>query len=375
MSQLRVAAASMPLDDPSLCGPLSADYQALLVAYAQESASVCTFYRNKYGGEKAIRAIDGFEAFRQLPLLRPSEVGATSEAMLLPDRMAAALTNASDFLPEDLRFAKKFTSSGSTGHPKVSYYTPHDWDLLQVAMNVHFRSIAVADRCRVFNCFHPGHMAGKVLEDCLNRAGLHVENRHFTATDEDTLRQLYEGASAFGGFNCLALPPDGPSTLKRKGHTLRALLEADFENFIGRKIRVIINGGFPRDSEVSRQVWDANKIARVEPTRLVEFYGTAEVAGIAAVECNQNDGLHLAQGFTFTEVLNEKTGQHVRSGERGMIVCTGLKQGSRYIRYLVGDEATYLEDPCRCGLRSPRLKNIVRVLEKQRLEEGCAGGW
>jgi hypothetical protein len=41
---------------------------------------------------------------------------------------------------------------------------------------------------------------------------------------------------------------------------------------------------------------------------------------------------------------------------------------------MIGDEATFVEEPCRCGRTSPRLKDITRVLEKERLRQGCAAG-
>jgi phenylacetate-coenzyme A ligase PaaK-like adenylate-forming protein len=79
------------------------------------------------------------------------------------------------------------------------------------------------------------------------------------------------------------------------------------------------------------------------------------------------------QGNTYTEVVRED-GTHVADGERGRIVLTGIKHGSRYVRYVVGDEATFVAEPCRCGRLTPRLVHIERVLDLERLRRGCAAG-
>ncbi|MEO0443837.1 MAG: phosphopantetheine-binding protein, partial [Pseudomonadota bacterium] len=122
------------------------------------------------------------------------------------------------------------------------------------------------------------------------------------------------------------------------------------------------------------RVWEANKRAGAPKTQFVDIYGCAEV-GPAATECECNDGFHLIQGHIYTEVIDEKTRRHVNNGERGLVVHTGLRHGSRYVRYVVGDEATFVTDPCQCGRTSPRIKDVVRVMEKDRLMQGCAGSW
>ena len=93
---------------------------------------------------------------------------------------------------------------------------------------------------------------------------------------------------------------------------------------------------------------------------------------MAAAECERNDGMHLYQGFIYTEILDERTWRPVRSGERGFVAMTGLRKGSRFLRYLVGDEATFVDELCTCGRRSPRIKDVQRILDLERLRGGCA---
>ena len=65
---------------------------------------------------------------------------------------------------------------------------------------------------------------------------------------------------------------------------------------------------------------------------------------------------------------------YVREGAYGLLLYTGLRQGSRFVRYIIGDEVTWLAEPCACGKVSPRIKDIVRVTEPERLKGGCASG-
>lgn len=360
--------------------PLGADFLAMARAFVADTYDGCTYHRQRLdrAGIKPdeVRSLEDFE---RIPLLGPNDVSATAEFSLLPDRMVRALENAGlfDFRPEE-RIAKKFTTTGSTGRPKVSYYTVADWEAGSAQIVRMFQHIPPANFSRIFNCFNPGHVGGKVFEDTFNRFGCTVENKHFTLQKpEDVIRQLYNGIPELGGFNCLCMPPCLPPGLKvGKGGTLDELLNADVDNYIGAKIRVILTAGAPRDLpefRLKERVWEANELAGAERTAFVDLYGCAEVA-LACADCQHNDGVHLVQGHTYTEVVNAETGKRVASGERGLVVFTGFKHASRYLRYMIGDEATFVADPCRCGRASPRLKDITRVMDKDRLRQGCAAG-
>jgi phenylacetate-coenzyme A ligase PaaK-like adenylate-forming protein len=195
------------------------------------------------------------------------------------------------------------------------------------------------------------------------------------ATEEAVLRQMMRGMREVGGFNCLSVPPYTPEGAVQKGFTLDGLLDLDVENYIGANIRTIITAANWLDNPryaLRQRVWEANELAGAPRTIFVDTYGCSEV-GTLGFECQEMDGLHLLLGATHTEIIRPD-GTHVANGERGRVIVTGLKHGSRYLRYVVGDEATYVSDPCKCGYRTPRLKHIVRVLDKERLRQGCAAG-
>ena len=361
--------------------PLDKHYFECLKAFLIDTFEKCTYHRQRFQSEgHDIYAIDSFEDFEKLPFLGPLDVGSTPESYMLPDSYREKLRKGLSDLPPNERMVKKFTTTGSSGMGrKVTYYTGTDWDMLTADMLRHFQHVPPEEISLVMHAFQPAHSCGRMFEDGLHRFGSSVEFKHFAnRTDESVLEQMKIAVEELGGFNCLSAPPCLPPGLKiKKGGTLDALLDADKDNFIGKNIRTIITAGAPRDLPEFRlmdRVWEANEKAQVAKTNFVDIYGCAEV-GPAATECQCNNGFHLIQGHIYTEVVDPKTRKHVKNGERGLVLHTGLRHGSRYIRYVVGDEATFVTDPCPCGRTSPRIKDVVRVLEKDRLMEGCAGVW
>ncbi len=359
--------------------PLGSAFFNILKSFVIDTYEKCSYHRNRMNRAKLNPLeISSFEDFRKIPPLGLDDVNSISEFSFLPDSYSKFMADGLSELPRKGRFAKKFSSSGSTGKPKVVYYTLSDWEASLAAIIRSMGRISLSRYSRVFNCFNPGHVAGKVFEDAFSRHGCIVENKHFTIIDDDGIvQQLYGGLKDYGGFNCLALPPCTPPGIKvKKGGTLDGILNADLDNYIGKNIKVIVTTGAPRDLpefKLKERVWEANELANAEKTIFIDMAGCAEVLPTVA-ECGYSDGLHLMPGLTYTEVIDPKTGNPVKNNGRGLLLYTGLKHGSRYLRYIVGDEATYLEDKCRCGRSTPRIKDIARVLEKERLKGGCAAG-
>ena len=103
---------------------------------------------------------------------------------------------------------------------------------------------------------------------------------------------------------------------------------------------------------------------------MTNLYGSSEF-GTLAVSCSQNpDEFHLALGHVLVEVV-DREGFPVLPGRRGRIVATrllasyeggglGPHEGSQLLRLDNGDEATFLDGPCPCGLSSPRVRDIRR---------------
>lgn len=89
--------------------------------------------------------------------------------------------------------------------------------------------------------------------------------------------------------------------------------------------------------------------------QVFEKYGSREI-GTAAVECAQNDGLHLITESLYVEV--ESVPGYESMGVGKLIVTDLRNYAMPLIRYEVGDLAAIDTSPCDCGLPFPRLKNI-----------------
>ncbi|MCC4114607.1 AMP-binding protein [Aromatoleum toluclasticum] len=78
--------------------------------------------------------------------------------------------------------------------------------------------------------------------------------------------------------------------------------------------------------------------------------GASEI-GAHSFECeHQPGGTHLIESEFIAEVINPKTGEAVKPGERGELVITNLgRWGFPLIRYRTGDLVEVNLDPCSCG--------------------------
>jgi phenylacetate-CoA ligase len=105
----------------------------------------------------------------------------------------------------------------------------------------------------------------------------------------------------------------------------------------------------------------------VEPTRrriedlwkarIVEFYGCTEASphvGGYSCPAQQRDtspaATHLMEDIQVWEIIDPETRRRLPSGQRGLTVCTNLNsESSPQLRFLVGDYTTLSTDRCSCG--------------------------
>ncbi len=341
---------------------------ALFAAYVRDTYQVCSFFKKALDS----RGIDPQQVKEPADLkdlfLGKNTLATITADDLLPDAYKNGFDQGLAGMDDERRIGKTFSSSGSTGRVAEVYYLREDWDNTLAVINRGMHHVPLSDYSRMFNGFHQGHVAGKVFEDAFNRNGSLVKNRHFNSkNDQDSLRQIQRDQA-----NALSVPADAGKV--SKGGDLKHMLLADKDNILGKQMRTIVTTGGPRSETLIKQLHQRNQLAGVNfRTKFVDYAGCAEVLPTVA-ECEKNDGMHLLYGMTLVEVINPETKQHVKNGERGLLIYTAFKFGSRFIRYVVGDEATYVDEPCSCGRTTPRIKDIRRVMDIQRFEEGC-GVW
>ncbi|WP_203363931.1 phenylacetate--CoA ligase family protein [Bacillus sp. REN10] len=100
------------------------------------------------------------------------------------------------------------------------------------------------------------------------------------------------------------------------------------------------------------------------------LFGSLE-AQLIGVECNEQNGHHLAEGNLYVEVIDPKTGAKLDDGMIGEIVVTTLlREGMPLIRYRTGDIG-YLDGArCPCGVTSRRLILRGRKTDQIKLTNG-----
>ncbi|KXS43249.1 phenylacetate--CoA ligase [Methanolobus zinderi] len=119
-------------------------------------------------------------------------------------------------------------------------------------------------------------------------------------------------------------------------------------------LRVGIFGAEPWSEEMRARIEQATGI------KAYDIYGTSELSGPLFTECQYQDGIHIWADQFLIEVIDPKTGEQLKEGERGELVITTLfKEALPLIRYRIGDITVINKEPCKCGRTHPR---IMRVL-------------
>ncbi|MDR1630788.1 MAG: phenylacetate--CoA ligase [Oscillospiraceae bacterium] len=128
------------------------------------------------------------------------------------------------------------------------------------------------------------------------------------------------------------------------------------------------------------------RIANELGVSLYDIYGLTEIYGPGiGISCDHECGMHMWTDFMFYELIDPKTGGHVKEGEIGELVITTLKkEGAPLIRYRTHDLTRELPGECPCGLAFPRIDTIIgrsddmvkvkgAILYPSRVDEFLAG--
>ncbi|MFA5362891.1 MAG: phenylacetate--CoA ligase [Candidatus Omnitrophota bacterium] len=110
--------------------------------------------------------------------------------------------------------------------------------------------------------------------------------------------------------------------------------------------------------------WSESMRKEIESTwnlLATDIYGLSEIIGPGvAQECKHKKGLHIWWDVFYPEVINPKTGKHVKEGEPGELVVTTLtKLGMPLLRYRTRDIVSINYGVCKCGRTSPRISKVA----------------
>jgi phenylacetate-CoA ligase len=234
-----------------------------------------------------------------------------------------------------------FSSSGSTGQPRVFRYTHADramWAWIN-ARALHSMGFRKGDSVFLISGFGP-HVWMWGVQTALALMGLAVIPGG--------------GMDAKARANIIARfrPSAVACTVSYAFYLGRAMQELGLDPAHSAVDKLFIGGepgaAIPHTRERLQALWGA---------RVVEFYGCTEAAphaGGYSCPAAETAGApvvsHLMEDVAVWEAIDPDTRRPVADGARGLTVCTNLAtEASPQLRFLVGDFATFDRRPCICG--------------------------
>ncbi len=278
--------------------------------------------------------------------LTPQDIKSLDDLQRLPfttaDDLRAAYPDGMLAVPKE-QVVRVHSSSGTTGKPKVVFFTRKDLD----------RAAEMMARCLV--------MTGCTNQDVLQNM---MTYGLFTGAF-----MMHYGAERIG----MLVVPSGPGHTERQIALMRdfrttvlhltpsyALYLADYfdrhgidprRDFALKRAYV---GAEPYTEQTRRRIEEALGID------VYNCYGLTEMSGPGvAFECLEKNGLHLWEDFFLAEIVDPQTGQPVPEGQLGELVLTTLqREAMPLIRYRTRDITRFLPEPCPCGRTHRRIERI-----------------
>ena len=234
-------------------------------------------------------------------------------------------------------------SSGTTGIATVGAYTEHDI---------------------------------KIWGECFSRA---VD---FARGDENDVMQICYGYGLFTGglgahygsisAGCATIPISAGNTerqiriLREMGPTILACtpsyamhiadtaIEMGLDPARDFSLRAGIHGAEPFSDNFRRD------LERKLGYRVLDIYGLTETMGPGvAIECWEQQGLHIAEDHFYPEIINPETGEVLPDGEWGELVITTLdREASPVVRYRTRDITRIIPGECACGRTHRRIDRL-----------------
>jgi len=283
------------------------------------------FYRCKLL-DKGFSSAASLSEFRKFPF--------TTKSDLVEDQSAHPPFGSALTFPVE-RYTRIHQTSGTTGKPIYWLDTEESWQWWSGCWKTIFEAAGAKPDDRIFFAFSFGPFIG--------------------------FWSGWEGARKLGA---LAIPGGGQSTAQRLkaivdyGATVLvctptyALHMGDEARKIGldlankSQVRITIHAGEPGASIPSTR----RRIEEIWGAKCYDHPGATEI-GAYAFECEtRHGGVHINEDEFIAEVIDPKSGEETKEGERGELVMTNLgRYGSPVIRYRTGDLVEPSFQPCACG--------------------------
>jgi phenylacetate-coenzyme A ligase PaaK-like adenylate-forming protein len=263
---------------------------------------------------------------------------------------ASKITNKEDFQNQTIGEQFKdltFKSGGSSGAPKLSYFTYEDYhfQMQQAAQGVVAAGFEPAkDRC--INLFFSGGLYGGFLSFFTILESLRAKQLPMAAvTDWAFVAQMIEQNHVNTIFGMpsyiIQLFNDQGIALKRYG-----------------KIEKIFFGGEHFNAKQKQRLKEQFGVRLIRSGS----YGSVD-AGPMGYQCDYCEGSihHLFSELQVLEIFKVEEDVPVSNGEAGRLLFTSRsRKGQNLVRYEIGDLGRWVEEPCPCGRTTPRFELLGR---------------
>ena len=94
--------------------------------------------------------------------------------------------------------------------------------------------------------------------------------------------------------------------------------------------------------------------------KVLDVYGLTETMGPGvAIECWEQDGLHIAEDHFYAEIIDPETGRVLPDGQWGELVLTTLdREATPVFRYRTRDITRIIPGECKCGRTHRRIARL-----------------
>lgn len=234
-------------------------------------------------------------------------------------------------------------SSGTTGKPKVVYYTRKDIEIWTRLMARLYDCAGVTNEDIVQNMYGYGLFTGGLgFHYGAERIGAMV----VPAATGNTKRQIMMMKDF--GTTVIACTPS---------YALYLCEAVKAEGIDPRKdlrLRIGLFGAEPWSEEARKKIQETFGLLAIDCYGMSELYGPG-----VACECPEQNGLHVWGDEFYIETINPDTGEVLEEGEEGELVVTMLnREAMPILRYRTRDLARVIWEECECGREHPRILRI-----------------
>lgn len=307
------------------------------------------------GAYKKIPKINSFEDFQSIPVLVKDS---TNSNIGFREKV---ISNPYVLLPNDIKpNYHVYKSGGTKGVATPTFITPLDREIESAALARLFKYAGFKEGDRILSTYNPTHKGGELIKETITKIGATYIPRRTTDTAEDVIKTINH-------YNVNSLiTSQGPITEGKGGGTSFLSLVEVGHDTIEKHIDTIALAGYTLIEEVINWSKSFKK-------PIASFLGSSEAIPQAASSTSpgnlricQYNNLHIFNGPHYIEVVKEEDGVlvPVKKGEKGLLLYTTIaREGTIYIRYAPGDEASLVraESKCECGLQTKIISNINRI--------------